>query len=177
MGLDFTALNSIPNTGNATTGQNTSQSGDAGDRPTKLLEQEKAERESTRQVYITYQENIKKAGILKTDIAKGIQRGEDPLELLLKALECISLMAGDTVLYRQGKENLIAVYGWGLKQPAPLKRELEEARQRLALLSRPELTTEQIPQGVQDNIQRAIRAHRELISTLERETAKGEADK
>ena len=189
MSLDFTALNNIPLQGarrdfteptgyvegnlaikpeDPATGQNRSPSGDAGSGAIHRLDSEKREREHTRQMYATYQQNIKRAGTLRSDILKGLKAGEDPLAILLKALECISLMTGDTMIYTQSKEDLLAIYGWGLGAPAPLGVELEEAKKRLAMLTRPELITPETPQDTQHRIQKAIEAHRELIGRLER---------
>ena len=103
MSLDFRALDSIPNTAPAIgPGQ-----------ATHRLDRERRERINAQQMYATYQQNIKRAGTLREDIVKGIQSGEDPVALLLKAVECISLMTGDTVIYAQSKEDILAVYGWG----------------------------------------------------------------
>lgn len=131
----------------------------------RRLEQERRERERVRRVYATQQENIKRTQALTSEIAKGIQTGEAPLSLLLKALECISLMTGDTLIYSEGKENLRAIYGWGLSDPAPLQQELREAQKRLEMLTRPELS--QTTPDEQRRIQRAVNAHRELIERLE----------
>jgi len=50
-------------------------------------------------VWQAYQEAIKKAGQLTGEITKGIQSGEKTEDLLLKAIECISLMTGDKIFY------------------------------------------------------------------------------
>lgn len=192
MGLDFTALNNIPLQGakkdlaeplaciggnlaiqleTPATEPHRSPSGDAGSGAIHRLESEKKERENTRQMYATYQQNIKRAGMLRADIAKGLKRGEGPLAILLKAVECISLMTGDTVIYTQSKEDILAIYGWGLRQLAPLKAELEDAQHRLAMLTRPELKDS--PPDAQKRIERAIQDHRGLIARLEREIAEG----
>lgn len=131
------------------------------------LQRLKKDTENTRQMYATYQQNIRRAGELRSDIAKEIRDGEDPLDILLKALECISLMTGDTVTYTQEKKDIQAVYGWGMGQPEPLREELEEAEKRLALLTRPELLTPDTPPDTQRRIQKAIEAHRRKIIRLE----------
>lgn len=153
MSIDFSALDSIP-------AQPEVNPGGAMYR----LNREKQERDSYRQMCATYQRNIQRAGTLRTDITKGIQNGEDPLALLLKAVECISLMTGDTAMYTQSKEDLLAVYGWGLGVPEAIEHQLEDARERLAMLERPEL--QEAPEDTQKRIQRAIEAHRELIKKL-----------
>lgn len=191
MGLDFTALNNIPLQGakkglkeslesvgentaiqpkKSDTEQNRGLNVEAGSGALRRLESEKKEREQHRQVYATYQENMKRAGMLRTDITKGIETGEEPIAILLKAIECISLMTGDTIIYTQSKEAILAIYGWGLSQPAPLSIELEEAKQRLARLTRPELKDS--PPDAQKRIERAVKSHRDLIETIEREIAR-----
>ena len=48
------------------------------------------------EVYKKYQENIKKSEILRVEINKS----SDLQEMLLKSLECISLMTGDETFYK-----------------------------------------------------------------------------
>ena len=186
MSLDFTVLNSIstakksqiPPTvyeeGNLAlllqkpaTGQNTAPQGEL--IHSHRLDAEKQERERMREMYSTYQDNIKRAGSLRADILKGIQRGEDPLALLLKAVECISLMTGDTVIYEQSKEDILAIYGWGLGLPEPLHTELKNAYNRLERLKRATVTPEEKPR-----IERAIRSHEEYIESLQRAIARAD---
>jgi hypothetical protein len=40
-------------------------------------------------------DNIRKSAILRVEITKGVQNGLSDRELLVKAIECISLMTGD----------------------------------------------------------------------------------
>ena len=106
----------------------------------------------------------------RTAITKGILAAQSPHELLVKAMEWISRMTGDTVFYDQGRENIKAIYGAGLLDPVPLEMELAEVRKRLAMLTRPELDAE--PEDSRRRIGRAVKAHREreaqLLSALER---------
>ena len=48
---------------------------------------------------------------LANEITRGIQAGEALESLLLKAIECISLMTGDNSFYEQNKNNLKDIYG------------------------------------------------------------------
>ena len=168
MDLDFTALN-----GMAFEEPDTEAKEEAGGAWHRRIDREKEDRAKATQMYKAYQNNIKKAGGIRTEIIKGLNAGEDPLDLLLKAVECISLLTGDTAIYTQGRETIQAVYGWGLRRPAPLKLELEEARERLSLLTRPGLLEANITEGEHTRIQTAIKAHRELIEGLEREIEAG----
>lgn len=112
-----------------------------------------------REVYRAHQDAIRRAGILRADITKGIQAAESPHTLLLKAIECISLMTGDSLFHSQNKANMGAVYGMGLMEPEPLKKELQEVRWRLEMLTRPELDSE--PADSRARIDQAIKAHRQ----------------
>ena len=188
MELDFTALNNIPlqragkgftepleytegnlaiQTKKPATEQQGSLNGEAVTGALHRLQIEKRERNNARKVYAVYQQNMKRAGTLRSDITKDLMAGKDPLAILLKAVECIGLMTGDTISYIQNKESILAIYGWGLQEVIPLKVEMEEAQHRLAMLTRPEL--EDCPLDAQKRITQAIQAHRALIDKLKRE--------
>lgn len=160
MSLDFTALNNIQK---QEQGTGTAQEEDE---HRHLLTADKRERERVRQLFEIQQKNTERASTLRANIAKDLRQGEPLPAILLQALECISLMTGDTIVYTQGKEDLLAIYGWGLKQPAPLELELNEAEHRLEMLTRPELQEEGTPADAQARIQRAITAHRQRINHI-----------
>lgn len=170
MKLDFTALNSIPAhrkpagsiQGNLAI--ETEQTGCI-----HRLEKEKRERETARQIYAQYQQNIKRTETLRGDIARAIKQGEDPLVVLLKAVECISLMTDDPLLLQQCQADILEVYGWGLGEPAPLKLELEETKARLAMMTRPEALAK-----MDKNTENAIREHSEKVTLLEMALAEAE---
>ena len=176
--LDFTALDNIPaqraikdfseplanEEGNYTPQEEKTATGQ--NNAFIALDLEQRERAKLREAYTAYQENIQRAGMIRADILKGIKRGEEPLDLLLKAVECISLMTGDSHIYSQSKADILAIYGYGLGYKAPLHQEIQEARTRLEKLERAEVKPEET-----QRIENAIRAHRELIEELERGTA------
>lgn len=188
--LDFTALNSIqhrtaikdfteplePTAGNLAlkpenhaTGENISPRGYI---HSHKLDAEKRERERLREMYSTYQENIKRAGSCRSDVLKGIKRGEDPLALLLTAIECISLMTGDTVIYTQAKEDITAIYGWGLGYSYPLHAQLREARERLEKLEQATVLPED-----RQRLNNAITAHKELIAKIKDQMKRNSLEK
>lgn len=136
----------------------------------KAINRELQERERLRKAYNTYHENIRRAGSLRSDILKGMKRGEEPLDLLLKAVECISLMTGDTAIYSQSKADILAIYGYGLGYKAPLHIKLQETRERLEKLESAEVAPEEA-----QRINNAIREHRGLITDLEKRLATHEA--
>ncbi len=119
--------------------------------------------EQARAVYKAYQENILKAGTLQSEILKGIQQGENTAVLLLKALEVISCMTGETVTYQVAKDTLMTVYGEVLRQPDSLEVARAEVRKRLVCL-------ENALQGAdgteRERILQAIRAHKEKLAQL-----------
>jgi hypothetical protein len=115
-------------------------------------------------VYKEYQENIKRAGRLMTEINKGIQVGEPVYKVLLKAIECISLITGDRVFYDMNKNNLQTIYGI-LGEPAAIEIERREVEQRLKRLMAA-YEKEKDP-GAKQRIKAAIKAHEEKIKTLE----------
>ena len=132
-----------------------------------LSMQQKRQREIetlTRQMYGTCQDNIKKAGELRSDILKGIQQGENSYTLLLQAIECISKMTGESLFYTQSKEDIKAIYGVGFQQHQPLEIEIREVEKRLQMLTRPELQNE--PADSKGRINRAIRQHKERLQYL-----------
>ena len=115
-------------------------------------------------VYRKQQENIRKAGGLRTEITKGIQAGQSTYRLLLKAMECISLMTGDGGFYSQGKDELQKLYGIFGDQEAKAT-EREEVQQRLTRL----LEAYDREQNTDDKrrIKTAIDRHRARIDELQ----------
>ena len=115
-------------------------------------------------VYKEHQENIKRAEQLRTDINKGVQAGEPVYKILLKAIECISLMTGDRVFYDMNKNNLQTIYGI-LGEPEVIAVERQDVEQRLKRLMAA-YEKEKDP-GAKQRIKAAIKAHEEKIKTLE----------
>lgn len=114
--------------------------------------------------YKRQQENIRRAGQLRAEINKGIQAGEPIYKVLLKAIECISLMTGDKLFYDMNKNNLQTIYGI-LGEPAAIEIERQEVEQRLKRLM-VAYEKEKDP-GAKQRIKAAIKAHEEKIKTLE----------
>ena len=77
--------------------------------------------------YKKQQENIKKSERLRAEINKDIQAGEPIYKVLLKAIECISLMTGDRVFYDINKNNLQTIYGI-LGEPTAIEIERQEVK-------------------------------------------------
>lgn len=67
--------------------------------PTDPTEKPREDIGDRAEAYREYQQNIKEAGDLRTQIIKGVQAGE-PVELLfLKAVKCIGKMTGEKAFY------------------------------------------------------------------------------
>jgi len=114
--------------------------------------------------YKKQQENVKKSERLRAEVNKSIQAGEPVYKVLLKAIECISLMTGDKVFYDMNKSNLQTIYGI-LGEPAAIEIERQEVEQRLKRLMAA-YEKEKDP-GAKQRIKAAIKAHEEKIKTLE----------
>lgn len=123
-----------------------------------MINREKEAHEKAIRVYKEYQENIKRSEMLRSSILHDIKLGQDPYNLLLKAIECISLMTGEKLYYKQGKDDLQTIYG-ALGYNAPAEQEVQEVQERLNNLIK---ALEQEPdRRSKERINRAIKAHEE----------------
>lgn len=122
------------------------------------LGREQAEYARTAEVYKQYQQNKVRSGQLITDIIKGVKAGESMYKLLLKAVECISLMTGDSLFLTATREDIKSIYGAGLLEVEPLQAELEEVQRRLAKLEQA-VMREGEPEDSKQRIQNAIKSH------------------
>ncbi|NCD12085.1 MAG: hypothetical protein EOL93_06000 [Epsilonproteobacteria bacterium] len=129
------------------------------------LEQIRQDNKKQAEIYQKEQENIKKAGDMIPEITKGILAADNPLVLLLKAIECIGIMTGNNAFYSQSLNDIKTVYGIGLHDPQAIEIELQETDSRLAKLwaAINEATPEE-----QKNLERAIKAHEQKIEYLKR---------
>ncbi|MDR3046771.1 MAG: hypothetical protein LBU51_04035 [Bacteroidales bacterium] len=132
--------------------------------PIKELDQMHQAEQRAAEVYSAHQDAVIKSGQLTSDITKGIQEGQDPYSLLLKAIECISLMTGDRVFYELNKDNIKNIHGIGLLKHIPIRLELDELQQRLKMLTRPELQDES--EDGRTRIERSIKAHEERANYI-----------
>lgn len=70
------------------------------------LERQQSDLKRYKEACKQYQDNIKKSEMLRADINKSIRAGEDPTEILKKAVECIALMTGDKAYYTHAIKQL-----------------------------------------------------------------------
>lgn len=121
-------------------------------------EQYEADHKRSIAVYHAYQENNKRSTLLQSEIRKGVRTGEDIYNLFLKAVEAVSLMTDNPLLYEQVRDDVIAIHGEALLQETPLKWELDAVQERLERLQGA-LDQQEDPEGKR-SIQAAINAHR-----------------
>lgn len=114
--------------------------------------------------YREQQENIRRAKQLKADINKSIPAGEPIYKVLLKAIECISLMTGEKLFYDMNKENLQTIYEI-LGEPEAIEIERQEVQQRLNNL-KAAYEREEAP-NAKRRIQNAIKAHEDKLNKLQ----------
>lgn len=117
-----------------------------------FYQREQQELDRAREVYKSYQNNIRAAGNLRADILKGLRAGEAAEDLLLKACKTISLMTGDTVFNKQAEQDLIAIYGEGLGAEKPLEYKLNQVQKRLKNMQ------QAIERGLEPDDKRRVKA-------------------
>ncbi len=124
----------------------------------RRLEHKRDELDRAAEICAEYQKNIKAAEALQVDIIKGVKRGESPAKLFLEAVHIISLMTGNEAVYSQILADFKAIYGRGLRGPAPLAMELEEVEARAKKLEAAE-AEEEDPDS-RARIRNALAAHK-----------------
>ena len=117
--------------------------------------------------------DLARANELQAEIFHGISRGEPAERLLLKAIESMALRDGDTVSYKEARENMKAIYGIGLGEEVPLQIELEEVEGRLTKLRESyEREKDSDQKDMVERLKNAIRAHEERVESLRARLAK-----
>ena len=118
-------------------------------------------------------EDLARANELQAEVFHGISRGEPAERLLLKAIESMALRDGDTVSYKEARENMKAIYGIGLGEEVPLQIELEEVEGRLTKLRESyEREKDSDQKDMVERLKNAIRAHEERVESLRARLAK-----
>lgn len=128
-------------------------------------QREQQELDRAREVYRSYQDNIRAAGNMRADILKGVKAGEPAELLLLQACKIISAMTGDRLFSDQIERDLIAVYGYGQQAAGALQMELEQVQQRLHNMQ--QALERELEPDCRQRIQRAIAAHKEKENSLQ----------
>lgn len=124
MKIDFSKLDKLCSPG-ATAGTKSAATG--------ALNKIQQERQQAFEVYRTYQENTRKAELIKASICKGVKCGTPPAELLPAAVECISLLTNDQAFLEQYETDAEIVQGL---QSGGQKAVVEDMQHRLHLMKR-----------------------------------------
>lgn len=129
-----------------------------------------ADQERAAAAYKQYQDNIKAAGQLTTDIIKGLNTGQDIHDLFLMAVRAISCMTSDNYIYSHAEETIKTVYGVALGQYKPLQMELAAVEKRLYNLEEAVLWVDQPDE--KQRIENAIKWHRQRQTEIKEKLEK-----
>lgn len=129
-----------------------------------------ADQERAAAAYKQYQDNIKAAGQLTTDIIKGLNTGQDIHDLFLMAVRAISCMTSDNYIYSHAEETIKTVYGVALGQYKPLQMELAAVEERLNNLEEAVLWVDQPDE--KQRIENAIKWHRQRQTEIKEKLEK-----
>ena len=123
-----------------------------------------AEKSQNKQIFKGYQEAIKQSELLQCDILKGVKEGENIYSLFLKACKVISVINSNKVFYEQAQEDIKAIYGAGLAEPAAAEIFEAEVKARLDKLE--QAVKGDLDEAEKSRIKTAIAQHRKKIETL-----------
>lgn len=129
-----------------------------------------ADQERAAAAYKRYQDNIRAAGQLTTDIIKGLNTGQDIHDLFLMAVKAISCMTSDNYIYSHAEETIKTVYGVALGQYKPLQMELAAVEERLYNLEKSILWVDQPDE--KQRIENAIKWHRQRQTEIKEKLEK-----
>lgn len=125
--------------------------------------------------YTSQQESKQRANALVKNISKGILSGSDPYVLLLRAIECISLLTNDKSYYSQSVKQMKLVNktedGSVTLELPPPEFELPEVRKRLKALQQCNL--QDISADKSKWIIQAINLHKEREAYLLKQIKSG----
>ena len=130
----------------------------------RQADQNAADQERAAAAYRHYQDNIRAAGQLTTDIIKGLNTGQDIHDLFLMAVKAISCMTSDNYLYNHAEETIKTIYGVALGQYKPLQMELAAVEERLYNLEEAILWADAPDE--KRRIENAIKWHRQRQSEI-----------
>lgn len=131
----------------------------------RKIDQRQAEKATIAAIYKRYNDNIKAANALETEILKGLDAGQNIYKLFLMAAKALSATINDTGFYDMIENKVLAIYGSGLQEPGALELEAGQTRERLEKLIAAAARAEN--EDDRQRIQKAIASHREAIKKLE----------
>lgn len=135
----------------------------------RQADQNAAEQERAAAAYKHYQDNIRAAGQLTTDIIKGLNTGQDIHDLFLMAVKAICCMTSDNYLYNHAEETIKTIYGVALGQQKPLELELAAVEERIYNLEEAILWVDQPDE--KQRIENAIKWHKQRQEEIEKKIA------
>ena len=135
----------------------------------RQADQNAAEQERAVAAYKHYQDNIRAAGQLTTDIIKGLNTGQDIHDLFLMAVKAICCMTSDNYLYNHAEETIKTIYGVALGQQKPLELELAAVEERIYNLEEAILWVDQPDE--KQRIENAIKWHKQRQEEIEKKIA------
>ena len=104
---------------------------------------------------------------LRIKLTESINAGKPPLEIVLELAKSAGELSGEETFYRTTREQILAVYGFALKDKFILDDELSEVKARLEKISaayeNPDFTEEE-----HIRIGYALESHKREIARLER---------
>ena len=105
---------------------------------------------------------------LRIKLSDMIDAGRPPLEIVLTLAKLVGELSGEDSYYQTTREQILAVYGFALKEKFILEDELAEVKARLEKISAayesPEFTEEE-----HIRIGYALEAHKKEIARLEKQ--------
>lgn len=135
----------------------------------RQADQSADDQERAAAAYKHYQDNIRAAGQLTTDIIKGLNTGQDIHDLFLMAVKAICCMTSDNYLYNHAEETIKTIYGVALGQQKPLELELAAVEKRLYNLEEAILWVDQPDE--KQRIENAIKWHKQRQEEIEKKIA------
>lgn len=135
----------------------------------RRADQNADDRERAAAAYKHYQDNIRAAGQLTTDIIKGLNTGRDIYDLFLMAVKAIGCMTGDNSIYNHAEDTIKTIYGAALGQYKPLELELAAVEKRLYNLEEAILWADAPDE--RRRIETAIKWHRQRQAEIKKKIA------
>ena len=104
---------------------------------------------------------------LRTKLNESINAGKPPLEIILELAKLLGELSGEDSYYQTTREQILAVYGFALKDKFIMEDELNEVKARLEKISAAYESSD-FTEEEHIRIGYALEAHKKEIERLER---------